>query len=58
MTIFISNSSSKHPNKAFLVKNTHKKFLVPNLGIFFREILQSGKFEGPDGKFENSFLKY
>ena len=39
----------KYPNKAIL---------VPNLGIFFRKILQLDKFEVADFEYDNRFLKF
>ena len=35
-----------------------RHFFVPNLGIFFRKILQLNKFEGADSKYGNSFLNF
>ena len=46
----LKNSSPKCTNKAFLVPNWD------SLG-FFRKILQMGKFESADFKYDNSFLK-
>ena len=52
--------AQKYPNKAFLVKNTqirHFWFQIQAL-LFFREILQSDKFEGADFKYDNIVFKF
>ena len=57
---FFQIPAQKCPNKAFLVKNTQTRHFWSQIWVFLfsRKILKLDKIEGPDLKFDNSFLKF